>query len=130
MFGDRALKVITYSFGQDPAADASLPIFVAPEALTIKSANLTTNATTAGGTVNFFDVALWNGGTSGTANGVVAGTVGGTVGWVALTSVPFTVTNGYMTAGQLLRLRYDETGTATIQGSTLTISYVNGKGNV
>lgn len=128
MFGDRAIKSFNVMFG-DPAGDDDLPIWVAPEYVTIVSAYLTVPNAINPGTANLFDVALYNGGTAGTALNAVSGTVGGSVGWGALTPVPIPITDGVLTAGELLKLRYDETGTATIEQAVLTVNYVNGQGS-
>jgi len=127
MFGDRDIKSFNVTF-IDPAADDDIGVWVAPQYVTIKSAYVTMPNDLAAGTANLFDVALYNGGTAGTALTAVAGTIGGTVGWTGLTPVAFTISNGVLTAGQLLKVRYDETGTGTIAGATLTVNYVNGQG--
>ena len=127
MFGDRAIKSFSVTF-IDYAADEDVGVFVAPDYITIKSAYVSVPNAIAAGTANLFDVALYNGGTAGTALTVVAGTIGGSVGWDSLTPVAFTISNGVLRAGELLKVRYDETGTATIAGATLTVNYVNGQG--
>ena len=123
MFGAYDIKSTTVFLDYDPAADDDIPVFIAPKALEIVSIKATTvNAVVADGT-NYFDLAVYNGGTSGTALTAVAGTVGGTVGWVALTPVSFTVSNGTMAANEVLKLRYNEAGTGTFTAMILSVDY-------
>lgn len=113
----------------DPAANEDYIIFVAPKACQITGVKATVTNTVAASTANYFDLALYNGGSSaGTALGVVAGTLLGTVGWAALTPNSFTITNGTMAANEVLKLRYSETGTGTFGSMLLSIDYVLGVG--
>lgn len=128
MFGAYNVQTATVFLDYDPGADDDIPIFISPKALEITSIKATTvNAVAADGT-NYFDLAVYNGGTLGTALTAVAGTVGGTVGWSALTPVSFTVSNGTMAANEVLKLRYNEAGTGTFTAMILSINYVLGVG--
>lgn len=113
MFGNATYLPVVVSIDYDPAADEDIPVWRAPFDCEVRSAYATVvNDVGASGT-NYFDLALYNGGTAGTALTALAGTVGGTAGWTALTPVAFTVSAGALTAGQLVKLRYNEAGTGT-----------------
>jgi len=113
MFGANNTKTLTIPFNYDPAADDDLYVFKAPQQLEIVSASFACNNAVAASTANYFDLALYNGGTAGTATTAIAGTIGGTVGWSALTPKDFTVSY----------LRYNEEGTGTFTAGVLQINY-------
>lgn len=121
MFGNNTYLPVTVSFDYDPAADDDIAVWRAPFACTIRSAYVTPSNALAGNTANYFDLALYNGGTAGTALGVIAGTIGGTAGWTALTPVAFTISDGDLDAGELVKLRYNEEGTGTFTAMVLQL---------
>lgn len=123
MFGANNTKTLTAYLDHDPAADDDLFVFKAPQQLEIVSASFACNNAVAASTANYFDLALYNGGTAGTATTAIAGTIGGTVGWSALTPKDFTVSNGTVTANQVVYLRYNEEGTGTFTAGVLQINY-------
>jgi hypothetical protein len=127
MFGDRNIKTLVVALDFDPAADDDIYLFKAPEKLEIISASMALNNALAGSTANYFDVALYNGGTAGTAVTAIAGTIGGTAGWSALTPKDFTVSNGTVTANQVVYLRYNEEGTGTFTAGVVQINYKLGQ---
>ena len=127
MFGSQNTKTLTVPFNYDPAADDDLYVFKAPHQLEIVSASFACNNALAGSTANYFDLALYNGGTAGTATTAIAGTIGGTIGWSALTPKDFTISNGTVTANQIVYLRYNEEGTGTFTAGILQINYRNGQ---
>lgn len=138
MFGDNKKSVVVF-MGWDPAADDDIPLWRAPERVTITGAYYGRVNALAAGTTNYFDMALYNGGTAGTALGVIAGTIGGTAteaggtggtpsGYAALSSTAFTISDGDLDAGELVVLRYNEEGNATIQGGFVQLDYVIGVG--
>lgn len=132
MFGGDTLHSVVVCIGHDPAADDDLPIWRAPAAVTLRGAYLTAPNTIAASSANHFNVALYNGGSAGTALSAIAGTLGGTAaggtapGWTALAPAEFTVGTGALDAGDVVVLRYDETGTSTIQGCFVQLDYVLG----
>lgn len=127
MFGSQNNKILTWYMDHDAAADDDLYLFKAPNQLEIVSASFTCNNAVAADATNYFDVALYNGGTLGTATTAIAGTVGGTVGWSALTPKDFTVSNGTVSANQIVYLRYNENGTGTFTAGVLQINYRDGQ---
>lgn len=127
MFGDRThLSAVAY-IDHDPAADDYLPVWVAPLACEIVAAKVTVANDVAANTVNYFNLALYNGGTAGTATTAIAGTIGGTAGWTGLLPTAFTISNGTVTAGQLVTLHYNEEGTGTFSAMTVQLDYVLGQ---
>ena len=113
MFGSDIYFPVVVSIDYDPAADDDIPIWRAPFACTVRSAYATVaNAVVADGTA-YFDLALYNGGTLGTALTALGGTIGGTAGWTALLPTAFPISAGVLTAGQLVKLRYNEASTGT-----------------
>lgn len=123
MFGSYNTETLIAYIDHDPAADDDLFIFKAPQQIEIVSASFTCNNAVAADANNYFDVALYNGGTAGTATTAIGGTVGGTVGWTALTPKDFTVSDGTVTANQIVYLRYNEHGTGTFSAGVLQINY-------
>lgn len=126
MFGGYNIHTQTLFLDYDPAADDDIPVFVAPKACEIVGVKATTTNDVAASTANYFNLALYNGGTAGTALTAVAGTVGGTIGWSALVPVSFTVSNGTLATGEVLKVRYNEEGTGTFGSMLLSIDYVLG----
>lgn len=123
MFGGNVLYSTVVSLDWDPAADDDISAWVAPQTVEIASATWTQTNAVGGSTANWFDLALYNGGTAGTALTAISGTIGGTGGWSALTPVSFTISNGTVTAGELVKVRYNEEGTGTFQHGVLTLNY-------
>lgn len=127
MFGGNTRLSMVVHVDWDPAADDDLPIWVAPLACEITAAKAVITNVVNGSTANYFDLALYNGGTAGTALTAIAGTIGGTAGWTALTPVAFTVTNGTVAAGELVKVRYNEEGSGTFQAMIVQLDYVIGQ---
>lgn len=123
MFGSQNKKTLVIPFNYDPSQDDDLYVFKAPYPLTIESASFATNNAVAASTANYFDCALYNGGTAGTATTAIAGTIGGTAGWSALTPKDFTISNGTVNTNQIVYLRYNEEGTGTFTAGVLQINY-------
>lgn len=123
MLGGNVLYSHAINLGPDPAADDDLPVWVAPQTVEIVSAGYTKANDLNGSTANYFDLALYNGGTAGTALTLIAGTIGGTGGWTALVPVAFTISNGTVTAGEVVKVRYNEEGTGTFGSGVLTLNY-------
>lgn len=128
MFGGYIRNTVVNHIDWDPAADDDLPLWVAPLACEIVGAKVVVTNAVGAHTANYFDLALYNGGTSGTALTAVAGTIGGTIGWGALTPTAFTITNGSVAAGELVKLRYNEEGTGTFASMIVQLDYVYGQG--
>jgi len=122
-------KVAVY-VDHDPAADDYLPLFIAPAAVEIHQVKAVTANDVAASTVNYFDVALVNGGTAGTATTLISGTIGGTAGWTGLTPKTFSLTAGSeeLAANEVLTLKYNEEGTGTFAAMLVDIDFVYGKG--
>ena len=125
MFGGNTYLPVAVSFDWDPAADDYLPVWRAPFACTVRGAYVTVANDVSGSTANYFDLALYNGGTAGTATNIIAGTIGGTAGWTGLLPVAFTVGTGDLTAGQLVTVHYNETGTGTFAAMTVFSSGIS-----
>ena len=123
MFGSQNKKTLIIPLNYDPAASDDIYAFKAPYPLTIESASFACNNALAASTANYFDCALYNGGTSGTATTAIAGTVGGSAGWSALTPKDFTISNGTVNTNQIVYLRYNEAGTGTFTAGVLQINY-------
>lgn len=127
MFGGNTKHSVVAYIDNDPAADDVLPVWVAPQACEIVGAYATVANTVAANTANYFDLALLNGGTAGTATTALAGTIGGTAGWTGLTPTAFTVSNGTVTAGQVVTVKYNEEGTGTFAAMAIQLDYVIGQ---
>jgi len=127
MFGGNRTSSVIVALDYDPAADDDLNVWRAPQAVVITSAYAWTQNTLAGSTANYFDLALYNGGTAGTALTALAGTLGGTAGWVGQTAKTFTVSNGTVGAGEFVTMRYNEEGTGTFTAMVLQLDYVLGQ---
>lgn len=110
----------------DPAADDVIPVWRAPLAAEIKSAYwINQNAVAANGSV-YFDVALYNGGTAGTATTLISGTIGGTAGWTALLPVAFVVSAPNLAAGEVVTVKYNENTTGTFTAAMVQLDVVYG----
>lgn len=127
MFGGNVRHSVTAHVDWDPAADDVIPLWVAPLACEITGAYAVVTNVVNGSTANYFDLALRNGGTAGTATTALAGTIGGTAGWTALLPVAFTISNGTVAAGELVTLHYNEEGTGTFQAMSVQLDYVIGQ---
>lgn len=127
MFGDTRTNSVVIPLAYDPAADDDLNIWRAPKALVITHAYAWTQNTLAADGTNYFDLALYNGGTAGTALTALGGTIGGTVGWTGQTVKTFTVSNGTLAAGEFVTLRYNENGTGTFTSAVVQLDYVVGQ---
>jgi hypothetical protein len=114
-FPSQAPVVFTFDVAYDPAADEVYTIFQCPTGrqFTILSACAWVANDVAAHTDNYFTVALQNGGTAGTASTAVAAAIGGTAGWTGMLPKAFTVSADELTAGEVLKVAYDETGTGT-----------------
>ena len=126
MFGSQNNKILTWYMDHDTAADDDLYLFKAPTQMEIVSASFACNNAVAASTANYFDLCIYNAGTAGTATNAISGTVGGTVGFDALTPKDFTISNGTVTPGQIVFLRYNEEGTGTFTAGVLQINYREG----
>lgn len=127
MFGAYEKKSMVAHLDYDPGADDFIPIFVAAQQIEITAAQVVVANAVSAHTANYFDLALYNGGTAGTATTAIAGTIGGTAGWSALTPTAFTVSNGTVTAGQVVTLHYNEEGTGTFTSMIVQLDYVTGQ---
>lgn len=128
MFGGYMKNSVVASIDWDPAADDHIPLWVAPLACEITGAKVVVTNDVAAHTANYFDLALYNGGTAGTALTAVAGTIGGTAGWTGLSPTAFTISNGSVAAGELVKLHYNEEGTGTFASMVVQLDYVFGEG--
>lgn len=127
MFGSMNTKSVVVALNYDPAADDDIPLWVAPTACEIVSAYAVVANNVAAHTANYFDLALYNGGTAGTDTTAVAGTIGGTAGWTGLTPKAFTIANGSVSAGDVVYARYNEEGTGTFVAMNVQLNYVEGQ---
>lgn len=127
MFGANNTKSVVVALNYDPAADDDIPLWVAPTAGEIVTASAVVANTVAGSTANYFDLALYNGGSAGTATTAVGGTIGGTAGWTGLTPKTFTVSNGTIAAGDVIYARYNEEGTGTFTVMNVQLNWVEGQ---
>lgn len=128
MFGsDAEVSVVAY-LDHDPAADDVLPVFRAVKDCEILRAYaIKANALAADGT-NYFALNLLNGGSAGTATTAISGTIGGTAGWTALLPVDFVISEGTLTAGDVVCVNYNENGTGTFGALAVQLDIVYGIG--
>jgi len=112
----------------DPDGDDVIPAWRAPLAAEIKSAYWINTNAVAGNTANYFDLALYNGGSAGTATTLISGTIGGTAGWTALLPVEFTMTSTgkNVAAGEVVTIKYNEEGSGTFAAGMLQLDVVYG----
>lgn len=128
MFGYNSREFVNVFLDYDPAADDVIPLFRATQDCEVKSAYaIMTNDLAADGT-NYFALHLMNGGTVGTATTVVSGTIGGTAGWTGLTPTDFVVSDGTLSAGEVLVLNYNENGTGTFTSINIQLEILSGVG--
>lgn len=127
MFGNAIYFPVVAYVDHDPAADDDLPVWRAPFDCTIRAAYVTVANAVNASTANYFDLALYNGGSAGTAVDAIAGTIGGTAGWSALTPTAFTISDGVLSAGELVKLRYNEEGTGTFAAMVVQLDVQAGK---
>lgn len=128
MFGGYDKKLMPIVFSHDPGADDDIVVFQARQKMTITGASWTNSNAVAANTANYFNIALYNGGTAGTAEVAMSGTVGGTAGWAAKTPVEIDITEGEVEEDEVVYLRYNEEGTGTFGHAILTLQYVFGEG--
>jgi hypothetical protein len=116
-------------------ADMPIPVFVAPKGgAKLVTAYAFSSTTLAAGSANHFNFSLLNGGTAGTALTAISGFLGGTAasgtapGWTAQKKETFTLTSGSekLTEGQVLLVKYDETGTVAIGDWTVIVEWTQG----
>ena len=127
-FGYDVRRHVVAYMDHDPAADDVLPVFRATKDCEMLSAYaIVTNAVGAS-TDNYFALNLLNGGAAGTATTAISGTIGGTAGWTALRPVSFVVSEGTLTAGDVVVVNYNETGTGTFASMVVQLEIVEGIG--
>ena len=128
MFQSEVRFPVVFSVAYDPAADQVYPVWRAPAACEVKGAYATVVDDVSASTANYFTVQLLNGGTAGTATTAISDEIGGTAGWTGLTPKTFTMTSTgkNLTAGQVLVLDYDETGTGTFGVINVQLDVVYG----
>lgn len=128
MFGYENREFISAFIDADPAADEVYPLFQATQDCEILSAYaVNVNDVAADGT-NWFALNLLNGGTIGTATTAISGTIGGTVGWTGLTPVDFVMSEGTISAGQVVVLNYNENGSGTFGEMLIQLEILSGVG--
>ena len=115
MFQSQVYFPVNVMVDYDPAADATFPMWRAPAACEIKSAYATVISAVNASTANYFTAQLFNGGAAGTDITAISDAIGGTPGWAALTPKAFTLTatGKNLAAGDMVTVKYDETGTGT-----------------
>ncbi len=128
MFQSEVRFPVVVSIDEDPAADQVYPVWRAPAACEVKSAYATVVDDVAASTANYFSVQLLNGGAAGTATTAISDAIGGTAGWTGLTPKTFTMTSSgkNISAGEVVVLKYDETGTGTFGQITVQLDVVYG----
>lgn len=116
-------------------ADIPIPVFVAPAGgATLRAAYAFSSTTLAAGSANYFHLTLLNGGTAGTATTAISSQLGGTAasgtapGWTAQKKETFSLTSGSekLAAGEVLLVKYDETGTVAIADWTVVAEWTQG----
>lgn len=129
MFQDTIRFPVIASIDEDPAADQTYPVWRAPLACEIRSAYATVVDDVAASTANYFTVQLLNGGSAGTATTTISDAIGGTPGWTGLTPKAFSLTSGseQLAAGDVLTVKYDETGTGTFGHMIIQADIVYGE---
>jgi len=130
MFGYDNKHVVTCHVG-DPTKDMDLLIYRAPCKCEVMAAYIVDNVGIAAGTENYFEVALKNAGTSGTATTAMAAALGGTPAsgtapaWTVNVPQTFTISEGTLASGEWVKADYDETGTCA-QNITIVLEVVYG----
>jgi len=112
----------------DPGADEVYVVWRAPKACEVKSAYVAVANDVAASTANYFTAQLLNGGAAGTATTAISDAVGGTAGWTGLTpkTLTMTSTGKNLSAGDVVVLKYDETGTGTFGALQAQLDVVYG----
>jgi hypothetical protein len=117
------------------SADMSVPVLIAPKGgATLRAAYAFASTTLAASSADHFNLALVNGGTVGTATTAISSNLGGTAasgtapGWTAKKKETFAITSGSeaLTEGQVLIVKYDETGTVAINDWTVIVEWTQG----
>lgn len=123
------------TFNSGVTADLTMPVLIAPTGgLTLRAAYAFSSTTLAAGSANHFNLTLLNGGTVGTATTAISSALGGTAasgtapGWVAAKKETFSLTSGSekLTEGQVLMVKYDETGTVAIGDWSVIVEWTQG----
>lgn len=122
------------TFNTTTSANGTVPIMVAPAGgATVRRAWAFSAATLAAGTANHFNLTLMNGGTAGTAATIISDVLGGTAaggtapGWTAGKKEAFTLSGSAALAeGEVLRVRYTETGTVAVGDWTVIVEWTQG----
>lgn len=134
MFGYDNVHSVTVTIA-DPTTDNYYKILKVPSRVSkieILEAWAESDTTVTLGNGTGIALTLYNYGTAGTAvqtAGTLTSALGGTtVTWTAATPKSFTVSEGTLTAGQYVCLKYDETGTIAPLNITVGINYVEGVG--
>lgn len=129
MFQDSVRFPVIVSISEDPAADQTYPVWRAPLAAEVRGAYATVVDDVASSTANYFTVQLLNGGAAGTATTTMTDAIGGTPGWTGLTPKTFALTAAQvqLAAGEVVTLKYDETGTGTFKQITVQLDVVYGE---
>lgn len=112
------------------SADFTIPALIAPYGgVTITSVVGVSSTTLNASTADYFNLVLLNGGTTGTATTAI-GTAGGTAGWTAATAKAFSLNTALdeLAVGEMLMVKYDETGTVAVADVSVIVTYVEGKG--
>ncbi len=115
------------------SANGTVPVFVAPTGgATIRNAYAFSGATLAAGSANHYNLVLLNGGTAGTAATAISGILGGTAasgtapGWTLGKKETFSVTTAALAEGEVLRVKYTETGTVAVADWTVVVEWTQG----
>ena len=127
MFNSQNKHSVVAFIDNDPTADDVIALWVAPMACEILNAKVMVTNAVNGSTANYFDLALLNGGSAGTATTEIGGTIGGTGGWSALTPTSFTISAGELASGDVVVLKYNEEGTGTFVSMAVQLDYVLGQ---
>ena len=127
-FPSQSYKSVVFSVAYDPAADDVLPVWRAPQACEVIQGYITVPNDVSASTANYFQVLVYNGGSIGTATTDLGGTVGGTAAWTGLTPKAMTInsTNKNLSAGDVVVISYDETGTGTFGTLVVQLDYIMG----
>jgi hypothetical protein len=131
MFGYNDREFISVFVDYDPAADDLIPLFRATQDCEVISAYaiITNNVNQTDSA--YFTLAICNGGTAGTATTALSGTIGGTAGtpgWTGLKPEVLAISDGTVSAGELVTLSYDETSTATFGSMLIQLELLAGVG--
>lgn len=126
-FPSQTEKSVIVSFAYDPAADEVWPVWRAPQACQIQSGYITVPNDIGASTANYIQFLVYNGGAAGTATTDLGGTVGGTAAWTGLTPKAMTIaTTNTLSAGDVVAVKYDETGTGTFTAVCIQLDYIMG----